>query len=134
MRITGIIAAASLLATVTAHATEIDFSKMVLDQDGRPFTDCLEWNKEAPPQCAKLVDMTLGRLAFMSLNVPEQGAAPADVVKRGNLALKLYTAKRIDVTADEVETIKSALGKRALTPIALIRANEMLDRGAGVAK
>ncbi len=116
------------VAAFGARATEIDFSKVLVDLEGLPFSDCRKVDvTKVPPFCEKLVDLTLGGLSTQALNSPEQNLTPEQQTVRGMLAIRLNAGGTIDVTADEIKLIKDLIMKRSLPPVAVVRAMEVLD-------
>ena len=121
--------AALIFATAAAAtAAEVDMSTVLLDGSGKPMQDCAQWvTKNNQPDCDQLVDLTLGLLAYGSLNkaVPNEGAA--DQTKRGNLALKVYHAGKVTLDHDESELIRAAIAKQGYPPVTVARALAVLD-------
>lgn len=61
-----------------------------------------------------------------ALSAPEQGLAPEESLKRGQLAFNVYTSKAAQLTVDELAMIKRLIAK-AYGPIIVARAFPLLD-------
>lgn len=106
-----------------ADPRTIDFTQVILDADGQPFTECVEGPQR--PDCVKR-DVTLGLVVMRSLSMPEQNLKPEDGLLRGKLALRLYKAKDEHVTAEELTLIKAQIAK-AWGPLIVARTFALLD-------
>lgn len=115
-----------------ARAAEIDFSVVLRNLDGSPFTDCLRYDTtRSPPFCEHTVDMTVGAVAVMVLGPPvEQSSTPSEQVRRGRLAQRVYGAGKLDLDAAEIKMIEDLAYRRSLHPVALTRFLEVLDPAA----
>lgn len=106
-----------LLALVPpAHAAEINFGSILQDADGEPIKE-----GEKP--------LTLGRAALMALTLtlPEDSAMTGEEkFKLGALASRVYTDKPVDLSAEEIATLKKRIGK-AFNALVVFRAWPMLD-------
>lgn len=130
MRIASLIvgAAAMVMTTIPALAVEVDFSTVLKDLDGKPFTDCAKYDSAAqPPKCEQMVDVTLGRLAESALARPEQGLANDELIRRGLLARDIHRQPKQNLTADDVKTIKDLISKIGYSPVLVVAAFEILD-------
>jgi hypothetical protein len=105
-----------------ASAAEIDFSAPILGLDGKPTPSC----SAKTPECER--PFSLGALAGLALSRgserPNSGAA--DKLRRGQLALKVYGATKLELPIEDVALIKQAIEEVA-EPIAVARATALLD-------
>lgn len=129
-----ITAVLSVLALTSASALaeeprKIDFSAVITDHDGRPYQECLEWQKPVTPQseCSKSIELTLGQLALAGLVINDQGVSGAEQVKRQALGLRIFQAKDAELTSDEITLVREQIGKVHYRGIATLRAWKLLD-------
>lgn len=100
----------------------IDFSKSLTDLDDKAFEDRLSDGKLTP--------LTLGRAAANALTsaIPgEMPAAGAEHVTRFALAMKVKDAKKLDISTDEIESIKQRIAKFYTNSTVVGRAWLLLD-------
>lgn len=120
--------AAALVIAGPARAAQVDFSTVLRTEEGKPFIDCQSW--EGTPgqsKCEKTADMTLGSLARGGLNVPEQGLAADEFIRRGMLARAIFKQPKQDLSAEDIKMIKDVLVKRGYSPVLMLGAFELLD-------
>jgi hypothetical protein len=98
----------------------VDFTTVLLDQDDKPFTECVDTD------CKSKVQITLGRVALRALSNPEQGMKPEDSVLRGDLALRVYKAKDVILTPEDTVLIKQCIAK-LFGPLIVVRSFQLLD-------
>lgn len=119
--------AASML-TLGAHAAEVDFTKVLFDQDNQPIKD----------NDGKV--LTLGRAAMMGLMTGYQDDAQQPggpdmalkKVRRGNLGLRVYeAAKPIDVSPEDLVLIREYVAK-LYPPLVVARAMPLLEGKAAL--
>jgi hypothetical protein len=100
------------VAADPAPARKIDFTTVLLDPDGKPFTECLRVDEADRTKCAERVDVTLGYLARAVLNLRQRGdeSLPLDeLVRRGQLASFVYRSTAAELDSGEVDLIKRLL-------------------------
>ena len=123
------LAAFALVAGLTpALALEVDFAAPILALDGRPIQACAEKTEE----CQRPI--TLGTLSGLALSRNSDPAAarggnpvaPDEKLRRGQLALRVYGAGKLDLAVEDVALIKRALGE-AVEPLFFARADALLD-------
>lgn len=126
-----IVSSLLILAALTAGAAaaEVDFAAKPLNEEGKPFTNCQEYDNANPqaPVCKKMVDMTLTDMALLALNNPETGLTPEELIRRGQLAIRIRKGGKQDMAADDVKLIRDLMAKRNFAPVAFVRAIELLD-------
>lgn len=123
----------AVLFTSPAFAVDeprkIDFTQVVKNLDGNLLNECVE-NKPDNSACARLVPMTIGRIAAGALTQPDKGVPLPDIVLRGRLAERIIDAKEAVLTSDEVTTIKNSVAKMSLNYIIILRIIEAIDPAA----
>lgn len=125
---------AALLFALPAFAADeprkIDFTVNMVDQDGEVLMECAE---NPPPakaeECKAKRPVTLGMVAMRAVAAQEQGLAPEESLKRGQLALSIYKSPAAQLTAEEVALIKKQVAK-FYAPLLVVRAFAILDPGA----
>lgn len=108
-----------LLVTVTTlmfsiPAIAADFTKKILDEDGKPFTVCIEQKKGAPNECVREEDLTLGRAARNALGVSypdEQGISGDEKYHRAEVSQAIVGATELKLKAEDVALIKRLIAK-----------------------
>lgn len=119
-----------LICEIVAHAEpprQINFTVPILNQDNKPMRECAD--DPAPKkdeECKTWQAVTLGMLALRALAVPEQGLAAEASLKRGHLAMRVYKAESLVLTADEIALIKTQIAK-AYSPLIVAITFPMLD-------
>ncbi len=109
------------LAGSAANSRQIDFTVVLLDQEGEPMSECAD-----PPDCKAKRAFTLGMAASRALLAPEQNLAPEESLKRGQLALSLLKATAAELTAEEIALLKKQIAK-AYGPLVVARSFPLLD-------
>jgi hypothetical protein len=97
----------------------IDFSKSLMDYEGRPLS--ADVNSEE--------HLTLGAASIRALVVnydDERNLSPQDKFKRGELAHRIHNATTLELKSDEITLIKNLIGK-AYGPLVIFRAWPLLD-------
>lgn len=116
-----------------ADAPKIDFTQVLMNIEGKPFTYCAEYKKAAPPaapECKDERDMTLEQAALSALQTrfqDEQNLSGADQVRRVSLAIRIHQQKAVALTADDVKLIKDLTAKVGYNPVLVYRAYQLLD-------
>jgi hypothetical protein len=110
-------------SSVSAFATEIDFSIPLKNLDGDIAQDCAHATPEN--KCDKFVPLTLGRLVAVALSKPRAGAV-AEQVKDGLLAQRVFCCKA-DLSAEEIANIKTRLGEINFNTYIIAQAVMILD-------
>jgi hypothetical protein len=134
-------ALATIAAVITATAAHaIDFETLILNEDGKPYTNCVRFDAPkgdqaaGPRVCAEEAQITLGQFVFDALNMPDQSVAATDVVARGSLALRIKSEKKFDLNDKERDLAKSVLlasvGKMGNRPVAVVQALRFIDPAA----
>jgi len=111
-----------LLFSTGALARDIEFSAIITDADGAPILDCVGNNCTGPP-------LTLGGVALRALTAQfedERNLSGEEKFARGELALRVHKGGRIDVSAEDIATIKKLIAK-GYGPLIVIRAWSMID-------
>lgn len=104
---------------------KIDFTQVLTDPDGKPFTECIKLSEDKS-KCVDEKELTLGWVAMQSLNVIEQGINYSDSNKRGTLALKVYKSAGMELSEDEITLIKNQMPKR-YSPVVVAKAATILN-------
>ena len=134
---TSIITAILIACVMPAHA--IDFTAPLLNEDGKPYEKCAKFEPAkqdqpgAQPICKETVSITLGQFVFDALNVPEQGLTNEGIVSRGLLAIKVKSAKDMELTDVQRDVAKAALLnslKNGNFPVAIVQALKIIDPAA----
>jgi len=115
---------AAVLLCVSSSAFAVDFTKPILDIDGKPVCQA-----EADPCPADKV-MTLARVARIALgaNYPdEQNLAGDEKYKRGELAQSLVGVGDIKLKSEDRALIKKLIGK-LFNPTVVYSAWNMLEQ------
>lgn len=105
-----VIAALALTLTAQAQSRAIDFTQVMKGLDGTPFTQ----TNSAVDKTPKQEQLTLGDVSVNALEtlVPEDAKLTGeDKFKMDLLARKVYKAKSVTLTADEVKLLKERIGK-----------------------
>jgi hypothetical protein len=108
--------AALLLVAVSLPSFAIDFTRVIVDLDGKPLQNAG-------------VDMTLGETATHALLAHYEGErnlGDDEKLKRFLLAAKIRQAKDAKLTADEIALIKKLVAK-AFAPLVVGRVWEIID-------
>lgn len=95
---------------------KVDFSKLILDLEGKPDTS----------------NTTLGNIACTALTAlapDDQQMAAEEKVKRFKLAMTVVKSGEQDITPEEFTMLKGLIGK-LFGPLAVGRAYEILDDAA----
>lgn len=109
-------AAILFAAAPAAYAAEINFGAALTDADGEPI-------KEGEKA------LTLGRASLMALTLTlpdDANMTGEEKFKLGQLASRVYTDKTVDLSAEEVATLKKRIGK-AFNSLVVFRAWPLLD-------
>lgn len=110
-RIATLFAALALTLTAQAQTKAVDFTQVLKGLDGTQFT------RQDPPingKATEVVPMTLGDVAVNALETPIQDdlkLSGEDKFKMDLLARKVYKAKSVSLTPDEINLIKNRIGK-----------------------
>lgn len=107
------------LMTVQAIAVEINFSTVLVDTENQPLKD-----GDGKP-------LTLGRAAMLALMSPypdDSNASADEKLKRGELALRVYQAIKLNLTVEEAAMVKKYIGK-LYPPLVIVRALPLLEGG-----
>lgn len=113
---------------------KIDFTQLVADLDGKPYTECLKSDEADRAKCVDEVKVTLGLLvsrALISRFQDEKDISLEEQSTRGFLAIKLYKAKEAVLTADQVVLLKKLAGKMGWPNIVSARVCVALDPACG---
>lgn len=106
---------------------KVDFTTILLDADNEAITVCVDNPTPLDDRdCKARRPLTLGMVSMRALSAPEQGLAPEESLKRGQLAFNVYTSKAAQLTVDELAMIKRLIA-RAYGPIIVARAFPLLD-------
>lgn len=111
-----LVAALIVIGTPVLAGT-VNFAAVLADQDGQPIKD---GDQHA---------LTLGRASMMALmqSYPDDAAASTEEkARRGLLALKVYTAGKEDLPAEDIALIKKYIGK-LYPPLIVVRAMPLLE-------
>lgn len=128
MRFVAAILAACLATSAFAEeARKIDFTTVLLDQDGKPMLECADVGDR---ECKEKKPLTLGAASMRALAAPEQGLDPSASLKRGQLALSVYKSTGSVLTAEDITLIKTQISK-IYTPLVSARAFPLLDPASG---
>jgi hypothetical protein len=122
------------VGTAAADGTKLDFSAVILDQDGKPFIECSD------PQGIPVTDaackahrsVTLGILAFRAL-IADKAVSPEDNALRGALALEVYRGGQVSLTVEQIAEIKKSIGS-TFNPLVTARCFPLLDPATAAAK
>jgi hypothetical protein len=128
MKLRFLLVVAALFWTVTCRAAEIDFSHVLMNEDGEPWRDPFAQKKD-DPDCAKCPVLTLGMAAAHALvnQYPEEhDLDPLQKWARGNLAMELRRGKKETLSAEEIAVIKRLIGK-VYGPDVIMQAYPILD-------
>lgn len=104
------------VAATKARSAEINFGATLQDADGEPIKE-----GEKP--------LTLGRAALMALTITlpdDANMTGEEKFKLGQLANRVYTDKPVDLSAEEIATLKKRIGK-AFNSLVVFRAWPLLD-------
>jgi hypothetical protein len=115
---------ALILIASSAYAGEVDFSKHILDLDGKDIPSSQA--KDAPP-----LDLaTVAGIALLTeAPADPRGGRPADStdkLARFKLAVKVHGGSAVDLSSEEVTTLKTAVSA-VYGPLVVGRAIEILD-------
>lgn len=117
---------AAAIAAFTAPAMALDFSKPLMDADGKPI--CVVQVAEGAT-CPDGSAATLGRVVRAALYAQfpdEQNLSLDDKLKRGDLAQAITGAGDIKLKAEDIALIKKVVGK-AYGPLIVWAAVRELD-------
>lgn len=115
------------LLLLSSSALAADFSAIILDMDNEPILECTDAARDKP-ECKDKRPLTLGIVAARALLMPEQNIKSEDSLKRGQLALNIYKASKLELTAEEIALIKQQIAKN-FGPLVTARTFPMLDPG-----
>lgn len=115
---------AIVLLASPAAAREVNFSAHIVDLDGNDIPSSTA--KDAPPLDLKVVAAT-ALLAEAPRQDPRAAPPdPTDKLKRFALALKIHKGGAVELSVEEIATLKAAIG--ADYPALVVgRADEILD-------
>jgi hypothetical protein len=115
---------------------KIDFTQVINNQDGEPYTECRKIDPKNPQSCIDTQNVTLGRLVMEVLNTSlpsDTKAAQGDVkaaldnrMMLARLALKSYTST-IALNASETSLIENRLAEAGLPTLELYAVVTILD-------
>lgn len=129
-----LVLAALVLSTASAFAEPVDFSTLLLAQDGKPKIECLKLNQERS-QCIDEITVTLGWFSRFALDLPEDKLAPIEVLKRGMLSEKIAGASLIELSGDNIKLLKDQIIKLNYSTYIKFQAIRLIDpQGAKEAK
>lgn len=124
-----LLTAAALLWAAPALA--VDFTAPLLNEDGRPYERCV-----GPPRpdtrdpCEKTA-LTLGQFVYDALNTNDTPMKPDEIVSRGTLAIKVKTARDLELSKEQRDLITTALfGSKSSFPVAIVQALRIIDPAA----
>ncbi len=112
------------IAFAETPARQIDFSMVINDLMG-PAQDCDA--VDAQGRCSKGVPMTLGRLVAEALLVPAKDEPLTKSAHKGALAIKLFSAGKISLPADDIALIEDCLPKLGFHTVIINNALKELD-------
>ena len=128
--------AKTIVDDIKNQPRKIDFTQVLNNQDGEPYTECRKIDPKNPQSCIDTQNVTLGRLVMEVLNTTlpsdskaAQGDAKASLDNRmmlARLALKSYTSS-IALNASEISLIENRLAEAQLPALQLYAAVTMLD-------
>ena len=131
-----IVFATVVLASSSSMAAVIDLSRPLTDASGNPVQDCdhVSVRPPAAPACDKFVTLTLGRLAAGAVDQPQQNLKPADIIQRGELAIRIRRAMlnfhstqgKLDISPSDLDLIREQIVKLHIPPSEVAQAYEML--------
>ena len=113
---------ALFLSVSSAFAGEVDFSRHIVDLDGKDIPSSQA--KDAPP-----LDLaTVAGMALLTEPPTERGQPqnPVDKLARFNLALKIHAGGKVNLSSEETTLLKAAVGA-AYPPLVVGRADQILD-------
>lgn len=116
-----------LLICQTAVAFGADFKTEIHDLNGEVIMDCAKIDTGPPVSCAKQVPLTLGRVLAGAFNTADQAAPPAEMVRRGILAQKVYGADELSLDAEDTKLAKELVAKRGWPPAVIYQVIKLLD-------
>ena len=110
----------AVLAAGYAGAAEVDFSRRITDLDGKDIPASAD--KGANP-----LDLArVAGLALLAQSPDDARMAQEAKLARFNLAIKVHSGGRVDLTSEEVTLLKGAISA-AYPPLVVGRAVEILD-------
>lgn len=124
------VVASTHLAFAAEEPRKIDFTQVIGDLDGKPYTECLKVDDVDKGKCVDEVKVTLGLLisrALISRFQDEKDISLEEQSTRGYLAMKLYKAKDAVLSADQVVLLKKLAGKMGWPTIVSYRVCVTLD-------
>lgn len=105
-----LLAALALTVSAAAQNRTIDFTQVIKNLNGEPFTtQGVTQKPDAKPE-----NLTLGDVAVNALETPvpdDSKLTGEDKFKMDLLARKVYKAKSVSLTPEEIKTIKDRIGK-----------------------
>ena len=111
---------------------KIDFTQILKDVDGQPYTECRKADEKNPSVCADMQPVTLGRLVLevMNKSLPtDANATLDDILTRNRLARQVYT-QASSLTASEKTLIENRLTKFGIDALEIGAAIAILDPAA----
>lgn len=104
-----ILAALAFTVSAAAQNRTIDFTQEIKGLNGEPFTQPITNKPNTKPENLTLGDVTVNAL---ETPVPDDiKLSGEDKFKMDLLARKVYKAKAVALTPDEIKTIKDRIGK-----------------------
>lgn len=119
----------SFISTSAIAADEprkIDFTQVVKDLNGNEGVDCAEIKPDGSG-CARIVPMTIGRIAAGALDRADKNIAVPDKIIRAGLAYKIINANNAVLTSDEITMIKTAVGKLEISNAFIFQVIKAID-------
>ena len=126
MKLKYLVVASGMLLSSHAFAGEpIDFTKHILDLDGKDIPTSTA--KDAPPlDLAMVASNSLLNEPAADARQPNQGKDPNEKMNRFNLAIKIHDGKTVALTSEEITMLKAAIAQ-SFGALIYGRAVEILD-------
>ncbi len=103
-----------------AHAAEVDMNQVLTDLDNKPMTT------DGKPDGEKMTLRLVAERALLASYADETSLTADKKGQRFSLALKIHTADKIALTAEDTSLVELVVGK-AYPPLIVGRVTEILD-------
>lgn len=117
---------ACVIVSLSNPAFATDFNTQLLGQDNKPIAECVRLSTDRS-KCEEEINITLGWMVRIALDLPEDKLPMSDIIKRGSLSEKIKANPSIDLSVDEAKIVKDQIGKLNYRTTIKYQAIQLID-------
>lgn len=117
---------ACVIVSLSNPAFATDFNAQLLGQDNKPIAECVRLSTDRS-KCEEEINITLGWMVRIALDLPEDKLPMSDIIKRGSLSEKIKANPTIDLSVDEAKIVKDQIGKLNYRTTIKYQAIQLID-------